>query len=460
MRKTLYIILIAAFSALLFAGCGGGGGGSTGGAGDNGNDDSGIPPAGPSNYALIELASGEVGAEPSTVAAAGVSLTASLQAPAEVTISERFYTSGRPAGAIGKIYDIKPDGLQFKPGTRLCIDYTDTDYAGDELTIVTGENLDVELAGVNENGRLCAELAHSSPYGFHRASNLHTPDHTIFGDLFSDDPDDVPDDVKVVTGSGTDYDRGGYMSVKITVNCEMECISSGERTFRIIQGGAYDGDIYIQETGTYSLWMDMDSYKWTAFKNEAGALLAGVPYLLAAEYINYFLGTGIMSTYIAALDPTVNRIQRFFYREGEVQHYLYIDVARDETASPGKITVGIDAANHPFRTYVIDRTTAAITKTWVSAVDGLHTETAAPGDAAYAALNQELLYYIYVLVGIEDTPDYTAGDPYDQYPRYTPNQELFAVNVMNLLKGLGWSNLGEIEAYYRDRQKAMEDPAD
>ena len=68
-------------------------------------------------------------------------------------------------------------------------------------------------------------------------------------------------------------------------------------------------------------------------------------------------------------------------------------------------------------------------------------------------MNEELLYFLYVLVGMEDTPDYTTGDPLDEYPRYTPNQELFAVNVMNLLKGQGWNNLEAIEAYYRDRVK-------
>ena len=445
--KTKAIALSATtlFFAALLAGCGGGGGGA--GVSQN----AAAPPKGV--YSLISPASLDIGPATAAVSTTGATLEASLGATTTVTVSERFYTTGRPAGAAGKIYDIKPDGLAFRPGTRLCISYENAGYAPNELTIVTGEALDQPVpSSVNAGrGSICAELSHSSPYGMRRATSLTIPDSTFFGNMRTKELYKY----SVKSYSETDRDLGALSVVKIFIDCNFACVESGERIFKV----ASNGDLLILDNGAYPLWYDLEQLKWIHLKNEQGAITAGIPYLLAAAYTDYYVGGGPLSGFSSQLDPADNRIQRFFYLKDPVKPYLYVEIIREDSTSPGVIRAVVDRDGHPKLSYVIDRATAAITKTWISTVDGFHSVSAAPGDSAYNDLNAELLYYIYVLVGIEDTPDYTAGNAHDQYPRYTPNQELFAVNVMDLLKGLGWNNLQAIEAYYRDRLQAAQDPA-
>jgi len=448
-KRKLKAALLAATAILIcagFAGCGGGGGNSAAPAA-----------ASAGSYTLISPASREIGSTSVTLVSGGATLQASLPATTTVTVTERFYSSGRPLGVAGKIYDIKPNGLPFKPGTQLCISYSGiAEYQPDELTIVTGENLDQQLASTLDSGRgrICAQLQHSSPYGLARVESLRTPDYTFFGDTQTKKL--YPP--KITNASGTDPERGAYSAQTISIDCNLKCFESGARTFEVIQGGAYAGDLYIKDDGSYPLWLDMDELRWMPFKNTSGAVVAGIPYLLAAEYMKYY-GSGGLESYEAQLDPPANRIQRFFFKEGQTAAYLYIEIVRDDTAAPGIITEEINNLDAGDFHYVINRTTAAITKTWISKIDGQHTVSAAPGDASYTALNGELLNAIHQLVGIEDTPDYTTGNPHDEYPRYTPLEELFAVNVMNLLKGYGWNNIQQFEAYYRDRLKAMQDPA-
>ncbi|MFA6450178.1 MAG: hypothetical protein WCX65_11955 [bacterium] len=450
-RKRLKTALMAASAVLICAGCGGGGGGTTATPTE----------AGVGSYMLVAPVSREIGVAPVTLVCGGATLEASLPATTTVTITERFYTSGRPGGVAGKIYDIKPDGLAFKPGTRLCISYAEAEaegYLTGELTLVTGERLDQELASTldGSRGSICATLQHSSPYGMARVMSLRTPDYTFFGG--SNTKTLYP--IKVTSASEIDDEVGPVSVTKILVRCTpQQCLESGERTFKVAQSGTHAGELYIRDEGAYPMWQDMENLKWMPFKNEQGAILAGIPYLLASEYMALYAGGSPIAGYAAQLDPADNRIQRFFYYENQTAPYLYIEIIREDSTAPSVIRAQVNHRNSPIFNYVINRTTAAITKSWISPVDGPQSVMVSPGDAAYADINLELLYNIYTLIGMDDTPDYKAGNAWDAYARYTPNQELFAVNVMNLLKGFGWNNINQIEIYYRDRLKAMQDPA-
>jgi hypothetical protein len=448
LKRKLQTALTAAAAMLICAGCGGGGGG----------DSAPQVAASVGTYSLISPASREVGTTPVTIASGGATLIASLPATTTVTVTERFYTAGRPAGVAGKVYDIKPDGLAFQPGTQFCISYDDiSEYQPGELTIVTGEQLDQQIPSTVDapRGRICASLQHSSPYGMARVVNLHTPALTFFGDAAATKRDFPP---KVTATFENDDEFGSLSVTKIRIDCHNQCLEDGERTFKVIQSGTHAGDLNIMDDASYPLWTDMNHLEWMHFKNDSGAVVAGIPYLLAAEYMKVYGGGGL-ETYEAQLDPADNRIQRFFYYENQTTPYLYIEIIREDSTAPGVIRAEVNRQNQPKFDYVINRATAAITKSWISSLDGPHTVTAAPGDATYAAINQEFLNNIYVLVGMEDTPDYTTGNAWDVYPRYTPLQELFAVNVMNLMKGFGWNNIQQIEIYYRDRLKAIQDPA-
>ncbi len=451
--KTGGLVGTLLFAFAVCAGCGGGGGG--GSAAGIAPSTSGATPV----YALISPVSRTVGAAPTTIAAGDVTLDAALATTTTVTVTERFYTSGRPLGVIGKIYDIKPDGLAFLAGTRLCISYEGSTYPASELVIVTGENLDQPLATTVDSGRgrVCANLQHSSPYGMRRAMNLKTPADTFFGNLNIDAKE--PYRYTVTTSAETDSEIGGLTVTKILVDCNLQCRESGEHTFKVAQGGDYDGALFIRDSGAYPFWTDLSNLKWIYFRNEAGAIVAGIAYLLAAEYIDAYTGGGTMASYISRLDPAENRIQRFFFEEGDIRPYLTIEVIRDDATAPGVVRVIITNEYDITYTYVINRTTAAITKSWNCPSDGPHSVSVSPGDAEYKSINTELLYNFYVLIGLDDTPDYTKGNAWDQYWRHSPNQELFAVNVMNLIKGLGWNNLEAIEMYYRDRLEAIADPA-
>lgn len=433
------VFAFALFLAATLTGCGGGGGGATQ---VTSTQSQGV-------YSLISPASRDIGTATSTVSTGDATLSASLAETTNVTISERFYTSGRPEGVVGKIYDIKPDGLAFRSGTKLCISYDNIDDDPDELTIVTGEGLDQVVASSADYGKgaICAELSHSSPYGLNRVRNLETPASTVFGDMHT------KEDYKyaVKTYSETDSELGALSVVKISVYCNLKCIESGDRIFKV----ASNGDLYIDESGAYSLWGDLDQLKWIHLRNDEGGIVAGIPYFLASAYLDYYMGGGPLSGAMSTLDPSENFIKRFFYKEGAVSPYLYLEIARNDSTQPGVITMKVNRTGDGDRSYTINQTTAAITK-YISNVEYT---SATPGDTGYTTLNNELLGYIYILVGIEDTPDYTAGNAYDEYPRYSPNQELFAVNVMNLLKGYGWNNMQQIEVYYRDRQQAATDTA-
>ncbi len=437
-RAALSVFLVAVLLAA--AGCGGGGG------------DASDPVAASGVYALKSLASTDVGPVTTTILAGSAMLEASLADTQTVTVAERFYTSGRPSGLIGKVYDIQPDGLPFVSGTRFCISASGTGYSPAELEIVTGPALDQYMDSLPDysGNRVCAALSHSSPYSIKRARSLTTPDYTIFGSLYS--LDTYKYDYKVVAENGTDS-WGSYYKVDITVNCDFNCIESGRRQFRFYQGGDNDGDLYIDENeGTYPMWLDFAQMKWAHLKSADGATVGGIAYLLSAEFCKFFLGSSsLMDSYIKMLDPDQNSLQRFFYKEGKTKPYLFVELIKDETLISGKVKVNIEKDDQPLHSYLIDRTTASITETWTSTIDGLHTTTVTLSDSGYSDMNQYVLYYVYLIVGLDDTPDETRGDPYDVYDRYLPVQELFAVNVMNLLKGQGWQNLEAIEVYYRDR---------
>jgi hypothetical protein len=445
-KNILYSALFSATIALVCAGCGGGGKSAAPITSDAGS------------YSLVEPVAREIGPAPATLVSGGATLVASLPATTTVTVTKRFYTYNRPEGVAGKIYDIKPDGMAFRSGTKLCISYSEaTDYQPNELTIVTGEQLDQEVASTLDaaNGRICAQLQHSSPYGLARARSITTPAYTFFGDMRTKELYRT----KVTTTSETDSERGALAVTTILVDCNLNCIESGERTFKVVQGGKYDGDLYIGDNGAYQLWKDLGNLRWVQFKNSQGGLVAGIAYYLAVQYAKYYGGSPLPG-YEAQLDPPDNRIQRFFYNsQGGLIPDFYIEIIREDSTSPGVIRAKVNRPNHPNFAYVINRSTAAITKSWVSTMDGAHSVSAAPGDAAYKAINDELLAAVYDLIGLDDTPDYTDGNAWDQYARYNPNQELFAVNVMNLLKGFGWNNVKQIEVYYRDRLKAMREPA-
>jgi len=439
--KTFIAVLAVAITTLFLHGCGGGGAG-----GD-------IPTTPSSNYTLLSLASAEVGPAGETITVSGASLDAALADSAEITVCERSYPAGRPSGTLTRVFDIQPDALPFEAGTRLCISYDGTGYDGSDLVIVTGENLDEELATTDysSTSRVCAELQHSSPYSVKRARSLSVPDYTIFGDLSMEESYTY----KIETGTDTDSDRGTLQVFEIYVDCAMKCMESGRRIFKLSQGGNYDGGLFIYDQGTYPMWLDAHAYEWTDFTNEQGALNAGVAYLLAAEYIDFFVGSGVMSSYIDQLDPAYNIIQRNFYEEDAVQPYLYIEITRDDTNAPGVITVFVKRSGSVDRTYIIDRSTVAITEEWNTVASGRASVTFNPGETGYEDEKTKLLTYVYYVLGLDDTPDYTGGNAWDEHTRLTPNQELFATNVMNLVKGLGWGNLAAIEAYYRDRNELL-----
>jgi len=450
--KKLPCLAAAALLVVSVCGCGGGGG-AAGGAGGS------LQSAGTGNYVLVERTSADVGPEGAALSWNSVYLEAALSKEKKVTITEKFYTSRRPTGVVGKIFDIQPDGLQFLPGTRLCLSAEGTGYSPSDLVVVTGPNLDVELDSRPESSRdrVCTELSHSSPYSLSRARDLEAAEYTIFGSL------DAKEKYRYTVDQETiDHQLwGNSLQVDIKVYCDFQCMESGERKFIFVQGGQPgggdgsfepgDGDLYVIDDGTYPLWRDMDGVPWIRLKSTNGTVVGGIAYLLAAEYVNYFAGSGTTSKYISLLDPSQISVQRFFYRDGETSAYRYVEIERDESAMAAKIRVLVKVDGRPDRTFIIDRTTAEISKSWVSSIDGKHEVVASPGDDDYQDVNDEVLYYVQVLVGIEDTPDETAGNPWDDYPRYTPLHELFAVNVMDLLMGYGWNNLEMIESYYRDR---------
>lgn len=429
---------------LVFAlsGCGGGGGG-----GDNAT---GASNGATTGYAMRAAASAPVGPNGAVLSDFAASLDATLAATQTVTLYERFYVSGRPAGIIGPIYDIRPDGVQFAGGgAELCISYRGSGQAPGDLQIYTGANFSEPVASYTDTARqmICARLAHASPYGIKRATRLTVPEFTIFADLNTKNEYQY----KVETETGTDADLGAFVKYRIAVYCNLQCIEGGDRFFTFIQGGANNGDLYIRENGNYPLWWDAGNMKWTNFYSEAGAVEAGIAYLLAAQYVYYFTGDTSMPTFIAQLDPASNMLNRYIdFDPDEPGFDRYIALVRDA----GSIVVTVRGDGTAERSYTITESTAAISKYAISGGTYV-TTTALPSDAAYTTLRTELVDYINQIIGYDDTPDETAGDAYDIYTRYTPNQELFAINTRNLITGYGWNNLEAIEAYYRDRQETM-----
>ncbi|MFC1474601.1 hypothetical protein ACFLQK_01030 [bacterium] len=433
-----------------FAGCGGGG---------RDAGPSGAASYYPASYVLVERASGDVGPELSRISYDNTFLVAALPSGREVTLAERFYTSGRPMGIVGKVFDIQPDNLPFKEGTQLCISTSGTGYSGRGLVIVTGQSLDQPLESLSSSSRVCAYLEHSSPYSLAHARNLGAKEYTIFGAL---DAKENPDYTVKITSSTENHDSWGSMFVvNITVHCDYQCMVSGEREFRFMAGQQQEGsnildplpdDLLIVESGgTYPLWTDSDGMPWIHLRTPDGVTVGGIAYLLAAEYVSYFLGPGKMSQYIDEMDPNENSIQRFFFRDGRSSPYLFVEITRNETDMPGMIRILVKKSGETDKTYMVDRSTAEITKSWNSPNGGVVSVSAAPGDSGYDEINRDLLYMVHSVVGLDDTPDETRGDARDLIPRYLPIQELFAVNVLNLLRGLGWHNLEAIEIYYRDR---------
>lgn len=449
-----FIIILAMGLLVSISGCGGGGGGSAGSPAPGGLA------ATPGDYALITRASASVGSTPVSIAYGAAYLRAALPSEQKVTLTERFYTAHRPSGAIGPIFDIQPDGLPFLEGTRICIKISDDNYTGEDLTIVTGAALNQPVAGSSGSGNeVCAPLTHSSPYSLARVRKLSAPEYTVFGSL------DAKELYKYkVTSRTEDHSQWGQMFfVRIEVYCDFQCMESGEREFSFMMGkqddhGFFDpmpDDLFIWDNGTYPLWKDVSGMPWVNLTNSDGEVVGGIAYLLAAEYVKYFLGgSGQMDDYISRLDPPEIKIQRFIYNGNATKQEGFIEIIKNETESPGVIKVFSRDAMNVEKTYLIDRETAGVTKKWIDHSEGAEkTLSLSPGDSGYEVLNAEVLNYVYTIVGIHDTPDETKGDAWDKIPRMLPVQELFAVNVMNLLRGYGWQNLVEIETYYRDRLK-------
>jgi hypothetical protein len=442
-RQATFLAFIGALCALLAAGCGGGK--SSGGV------QSGAVAYG-ENYTSRQIASGSVGPSGASVAGANVDFHATLPATQTVTIQERFYLANRPGGLIGPVYDIHPDGLNFSasPAT-LCLSYAGTGFSGSSLEIYTGAALDEALPTTVDtaHGTVCATLQHTSPYGIKLAENLKIPAYTIFGNLNTKEKYHY----SIQTVAGTDPGKGAYTEYRIYVDCNTKCMEGGDRFFRFFRGGEYDGDMEIIEHGNYPLWSDVGNMKWLHLYSSPGkGIDAGIAYLLALEYVYYFTGDGAAKSTEAIIDQTTNLIQRFINTrpDNPTGYERYISMKRDS----GTITVRVEGDGAAARSFTVEESTAKITKTFIS--NGTQqTATATPSDAAYTALRDDLLEYVNEIIGLDDTPDETAGSSTGEYVRMTPNQELFAINVRDLLTGNGWGNLEAIEGYYRDRNKLM-----
>jgi hypothetical protein len=431
-------LLLIGFAML--SGCGGGGGGGT--AASSANTAAASCGAG---CVLRPAASATVGPYGATLSSASASLTASLAATQIVTLYEKFYVSGRPGGIAGTVVDIQPDGIQFaNGGATLCLSYAGTGLDGSSLAVYTGGNLDQPLPSWNNavQQKVCATLEHASPYGLKLAQSLSLREFSIFGSLDAKEKHYN----KITTTSGTD-DHGDYTETRIHVECNRECMEDGDRFFRFYTG-ENNGDLYIRDNGTIRLWRDAGGMKYSELYSSDGAVTGGIAYLLALQYMKYFTGSGAYDATIALLDPSQNAIQRFITYDPDSQGFdRYTSITRDGNA----ITVNVRNDGSAERTFAVDLATAGITKS----VAGQGAQSALPASAEYTALQKDLLQYLNEVIGLDDTPDQTAGEPYDPYVRITPLQELFAINVRNLIAGYGWNNLEAIEAYYRDRLNTM-----
>jgi len=438
---TLPLFILLLISIALLAGCGGGGGGATA----PGASVSAAAVSCGAGCVMRPAATAEVGPAGATLSSGATTLTASLAATQTVTIYEKFYVSGRPGGIVGAGVDIQPDGLQFAGGgATLCMSYANTGFTGGSLAIYTGSALDQPLTTWNNTAqqKVCTTLQHASPYGIKLAQSLSIPEYTIFGSL------DARDKYFYKVTPTTDSDEhGDYTETRVHVECNGACMEDGDRYFRLYTGDN-NGDMYIRDNGTIRLWRDLGGMKYTSLYNADGAIEAGIAYLLALEYLKYFTDSGEYDATIALLDPAQNAIHRFIrYNPDNAGYDRYTSIIRDSDS----ITVNVRNDGKAEREFTIDRTTAGITKK----VSGQAAESALPADAAYTALQQDLLAYLNEVIGLDNTPDQTEDDFRDAYTRMTACQELFAINVRNLITGYGWSNLEAIEAYYRDRQNTM-----
>lgn len=450
MRGMILRAALILCSALAVAGCGGGGGGSNAPASAGAPASSGTA----TNYSARRLASGEVGPGGRTLAGAGVTLTASLDATATLSIIERVYPDGPPTGIVGRVVDLQPDGTRFRgSGARLCLSYAA--YAGDvsELAIYTGANLDEKLAVTADAGSrmLCTTLAHASPYAIRRVRDLTLPEVSLFTTM-----DKTKNPAIVTTSTEEDPTRGTLTVIDIEVPCDLACVESGLRRFKFAAAGDHRGDLLIDERqAAYPLWKDAGSLFWTRLYGDSGGLQGGIAYYLALQFIAYYGGGAGVGA--GTLDPATNRVTRLFYlHSGSTSPDLVVDLSRDDATAPGVVKMEVRDDYGKSWLYTIDRTTAAITKK-AEFGGGPPAVTAQVTDAAYTALDTEALQDLYMLLGLDDTPDETPGDAHDKYVRMSPNQELFAVNVMNVLRGYGWMNTRAIEAYYRDRLACLTD---
>lgn len=446
-RHLLLPTLCCLLPSIFFTGCGGGGGGAL-------SAGSGSTAASATSYALRPIVSANVGPSGATVSGGGVTFSARMPATQTITISERVYPGGPPASVYGRVVDIQPDGTQFPSGASLCLSYDG--YPGDvsRLAIFTGDNLTQKIASsvVSSNKTLCSTLAHASPYSIGRVIDLTVPSWTLFAMM---DKTKFPGILK--TSTETDPTRGSLMVYEILVDCFDACAEGGRRRFKFATGGDHDGDLLIDEReASYPMWRDTRQLFWSRLRNSSGAVEGGISYWLAAQFIKYYTG---VDTWTSTIDQPVNRVTRFFYfHDNSLSPDYFVDLMRDETSSPGIITMNTrDSYGHDW-TYTIDRATAAITR--VSRFSGGPAPVTATTDAAaYTGLSTEVLSYLFFLVGLDDTPDGSWGDAHDDDVRMSPNQELFAVNVMNLVRGYGWLNTSAVEAYYRDRLDCLS-PAD